>query len=135
MSLAAVQKAKVRQHSRPSWILKGDTVLILVFFQLHANARRRKFLNVVKQKVAAEFFAKAVGTRTTRTRPISWEMLSYSLHNLDELDMLVTEHELVSIIKELPLEKAPMVLSVFSRSKVGRQSRATITEPKNASIQ
>ena len=34
-------------------------------------------------------------------------LMSYSLHNLDELDMLVTEHELVSIIKELPLEKAP----------------------------
>jgi hypothetical protein len=40
LGLAAIQKAKARQHSRLTWIRKGDSNTRL--FQIHANARRKK---------------------------------------------------------------------------------------------
>jgi hypothetical protein len=40
LGLAAMQKARARQHSCLTWIRKGDTNTR--FFQLHANARRKK---------------------------------------------------------------------------------------------
>lgn len=40
MGIAAVQKAKARQHSRPTWIRKGDSNTRL--FQIYASARRKK---------------------------------------------------------------------------------------------
>jgi CDP-glycerol glycerophosphotransferase (TagB/SpsB family) len=40
LGLAAIQKSRVRQHSRLTWIRKGDTNTR--FFHLHANARRKK---------------------------------------------------------------------------------------------
>jgi hypothetical protein len=40
LGIAAMQKARARQHSRLGWIRKGDTNRH--FFQLHANARRKK---------------------------------------------------------------------------------------------
>lgn len=44
MGIAAVQKAKARQHSRLTWIREGDSNTKL--FQIYANARRKK--NVYK---------------------------------------------------------------------------------------
>jgi hypothetical protein len=40
LGLAVVQKSRARQHSRLTWIRKGDTNTR--FFHLHANARKRK---------------------------------------------------------------------------------------------
>jgi hypothetical protein len=40
LGLAAIQKSRARQHSRLTWIRKGDTNTR--FFHVHANARRKK---------------------------------------------------------------------------------------------
>jgi hypothetical protein len=40
MGIAAIQKSRARQHSRLTWIRKGDTNTR--FFQLHANMRKKK---------------------------------------------------------------------------------------------
>jgi hypothetical protein len=38
--IAAMQKARAQQHSRLTWIRKGDTNTR--FFQLHANVRKKR---------------------------------------------------------------------------------------------
>jgi hypothetical protein len=116
--LAVIQKARARQHSRLTWIRKGDANTR--FFQIHANARRHKtYISAIqsedgvaishedKNKMAVEFFAKAIGTRASRDRTINWTALGYSPHNLEELDNAFTVQELLNTIKELPPEKAP----------------------------
>jgi hypothetical protein len=118
LGLAAIQKAKARQHSRLTWIRKGDSNTRL--FQIHANSRRKKtYINALysdrgvavsqedKMKVAVEYFSKAVGSRVQRTRRIDWEAIGYSEHNLEDLDIPFTEKEVIDIIKEIPAEKAP----------------------------
>jgi hypothetical protein len=40
LGLVAIQKSRARQHSRLTWIRKGDTNTR--FFHLHANARKKK---------------------------------------------------------------------------------------------
>jgi prephenate dehydratase len=45
LGLAAIQKSRARQHSRLTWIRKGDTNkgdTNTRFFHLHANARKKK---------------------------------------------------------------------------------------------
>jgi hypothetical protein len=82
IGLAAIQKARARQHSRLTWIRKGDANTR--FFQLHANARRRKaYISAIqsedgvaisqqdKIKVVVECFSRAIGTRTSRDRAIN----------------------------------------------------------------
>jgi hypothetical protein len=118
LGLAAIQKARARQHSRLTWIRKGDSNTR--FFHIHANARKKKAyiasLNSDtgiavsqndKMRVAVDFFNKAVGVSATRTRRLNWEALGYTPHNLDDLDMPFTEMELNNTIKGLPAEKAP----------------------------
>ena len=118
LGLAAIQRARARQHSRLTWIRKGDTNT--KFFQLHANARHKKnYISTIqsdeglavtqqdKSKAALEFFSNAVGSRMPRGRAINWEQLGYSPHNLDDLDTPFTEEELLNTIRSLPSEKAP----------------------------
>jgi len=118
LGLAAIQRARARQHSRLTWIRKGDTNT--KFFQLHANARHKKnYISTIqsdeglavtqqdKSKAALEFFSNAVGSRMPRGRAINWEQLGYSPHNLEDLDTPFTEEELLNTIRSLPSEKAP----------------------------
>jgi hypothetical protein len=118
LGLAAVQKARARQHSRLTWIRKGDTNTR--FFQLHANARRKKtyisYLSNVtgtvvsqddKAKLVYNHYAQVMGTPTTRTKAINWQELGYEHHDLEDLDAPFTKEEIASVVKEMPPEKAP----------------------------
>jgi hypothetical protein len=118
LGLAAIQKTQARQHSRLTWIRKGDANTR--FFQMHANARRRKtYIGAIqshdgiatsqqeKSKAAVEFFSQAFGKRMTTRKSINWQALGYSSHNLEDLDVPFTELELLNTIKALPSEKAP----------------------------
>jgi len=97
LGIAAIQKARARQHSRLTWIRKGDTNTR--FFQLHANIRRKKtFIGALKgdtslvvsqenkSMLAHTHFSNLLGTTTTRTRAINWSELGYEHHDLEDLD-------------------------------------------------
>lgn len=118
LGIAVIQKARARQHSRLTWIRKGDTNTR--FFQLHANARRKKtFISslhgqtgvVVRQedkaKVVHEHFSRILGTPDSRTKALNWQELGYVHHNLDGLDAPFTQEEIENVVKTMPSEKAP----------------------------
>jgi hypothetical protein len=118
IGLAAIQKSRARQHSRLTWIRKGDTNTR--FFHLHANARRKKIFipsliaqsrTVVsqeeKESVIHSHFSQVMGTPNSRTKAINWEALGYVHHNLETLDSPFTQDEIARIIKEMPAEKSP----------------------------
>ena len=118
LGIAAIQKARARQHSRLTWIRKGDTNTR--FFQLHANIRRKKtFIGALKgdtslvvsqenkSMLAHTHFSNLLGTTTTRTRAINWSELGYEHHDLEDLDAPFTEQEIEAVVKNMPSEKAP----------------------------
>jgi hypothetical protein len=118
VGMAAVQKAKARQHTRLTWIKDGDSNTRL--FHIYANARRKKkficALNTEdgiatnqqeKIKVAVDYFSKAVGSSMIRSRRINWNALGYTPFNLEDLDLPFTMQELLETVKALPAEKAP----------------------------
>lgn len=84
LGIAAVQKSRARQHSRMTWIRKGDTNTR--FFHLHANARKKKTfipaltnhtgtvtLQVEKSKMVHTHFSQVMGTPTARSKAINWQ--------------------------------------------------------------
>ena len=118
MGIAAIQKSRARQHSRLTWIQKGDTNTC--FFQLHANMRKKKsFIATLngdsgpvisrenKSALAFNHFSNLMGSPSIRTRAINWEELGYEHHDLEDLDAPFTSQEIEAIIKDMPSEKAP----------------------------
>jgi hypothetical protein len=118
LGMAAVQKARARQHSRLTWIRKGDTNTR--FFQLHTNMRKKKLFIATlngelgpavsqenKTSLAFNHFSSLLGTASVRTNAISWGDLGYVHHDLDDLDAPFTTQEIGTVIKEMPPEKAP----------------------------
>jgi hypothetical protein len=118
LGMAAVQKARARQHSRLTWIRKGDANTS--FFHLHASMRKKKsfiatmngdFGPAVSQQSKASLtfnhFTNLLGKANNRTQGINWAELGYVRHDLDELDVPFTTQEIEAVIKELPSEKAP----------------------------
>jgi hypothetical protein len=118
LGVAALQKARARQHSRLTWIRKGDTNNR--FFQLHANARRKKtFISSLscqtgtvvtqkeKSKMIHSHFSQIMRTAATRTKAINWQALGYVHHDLEDLDAPFTEEEIATVIKQMSPAKAP----------------------------
>jgi hypothetical protein len=118
MGIAAIQKSRARQHSRLTWIRKGDTNTR--FFQLHANMRKKKsFIAILngdsgpvisqenKSALAFNHFTNLLGSPSVRTRAINWEELGYEEHDLEDLDAPFTMQEIEAVIKDIPSEKAP----------------------------
>lgn len=118
LGLVAVQKSRARQHSRLTWIRKGDANT--KFFHPHANARKKKTfiptlatqagtitLQEEKSKLVHAHFSQIMGSPIPRTKVLNWQELGYSHHNLEDLDAPFTQQEIGSVIKEMPSEKAP----------------------------
>jgi exonuclease III len=118
LGLASIQKTRARQHSRLTWMRKGDSNT--KFFHLHANARRKKVyipslaghvgivvLQEEKASLIHTHFSRIMGTPDSRTKAINWDELGYVHHNLDELDAPFTQEEIAMVIKEMPAEKSP----------------------------
>lgn len=118
VGIAAIQKARARQHSRLTWMRKGDTNT--KFFHLHANMRKKKsFISTLngesgiattqesKSDLAHNHFSSLLGSPSIRTKAINWAELGLQSHDLEDLDVPVTKEEIERVIKELPAEKAP----------------------------
>ncbi|WVZ83331.1 hypothetical protein U9M48_030492 [Paspalum notatum var. saurae] len=118
MGLAAIQRSRARQHSRITWIKKGDSNTR--FFQLHANARRKK--NAIrilqcdgrlaldqeaKLREGFKYFSKVMGEPSSWDKTLNWNSLGYNPADLSDLEKPLTEEEITSTIKELPAQKAP----------------------------
>lgn len=118
LGLAAIQKTRARQHSRLTWIRKGDANTR--FFHLHANARKKKIfipaligqtgaitMQKDKARLVHAHFSQMMGNPVARTKALNWQQLGYIQHNLSDLDAPFTQTEIGSIIKQMPAEKAP----------------------------
>jgi len=118
LGIAAMQKARARQHFRLTWIRKSDTNTR--FFKLHANMhRKRLFISsligetglVISQEnklsLIHNHFSSIMGTPSTRSKAINWNELGYTHHDLEDLDAPFTDQEIEAVIKDMPMEKAP----------------------------
>jgi hypothetical protein len=108
---------RARQHSRLTWMRKGDTNTR--FFHLHANCRKKKtFIATLKGEsgqvvaqgnkltMAFNHFAKVLGTSSVRTKAIDWGELGYQRHDLQDLDAPFTAQEVETVVKNMPSDKS-----------------------------
>ncbi|KAM0903043.1 hypothetical protein ACQ4PT_018857 [Festuca glaucescens] len=118
LGLLAIQKVKLRQRSRLTWIRLGDANSKL--FHARANGRRRKVhiqtLNHAssveitkedKQEVLLQHFKGIMGTKAPRLLSLDWEGLNYPTHDLSDLDAPFDVDEIKDAVFSLPSVKAP----------------------------
>jgi hypothetical protein len=87
--LAAIEKARIRQRSRLTYIRCGDANT--KFFHIHANSRQRKnyihnlqieegmmFTHEDKEKVIGDYFRDHIGSSTPRPISLDWHVLGYA---------------------------------------------------------
>ncbi|KAM0914257.1 hypothetical protein ACQ4PT_011637 [Festuca glaucescens] len=118
LGLLAIQKMKLRQRSRLTWIRLGDANSKL--FHSRANGRRRKvhiqtlstasgaaITKEDKEEVLLTHFKGILGTKAARHVSLDWEGLHYPAHDLSELDVPFSEDEIKDAVFSLPSIKAP----------------------------
>lgn len=118
LGLAALNKIKVRQRSRLTWIKEGDANAKL--FHLKANARRRKnFIHCLqtssgsatthaeKEQELHSFFSNRLGVCQQRECTINWENLHLPSFDLQDQEEEISFQELKQAIFSIPSEKAP----------------------------
>jgi hypothetical protein len=118
LGLLAIQKMKLRQRSRLTWIRLGDANSKL--FHSRANGRRRKVhihtLNTAsgaattkedKEEVLLAHFKSILGTKAARHVSLDWEGLQYPSHDLADLDDPFSVEEIKDAVFSLPSVKAP----------------------------
>jgi hypothetical protein len=89
IGLAAIEKARIRQKSRLTYILCGDANT--KFFHIHASSRRRKnyihclhtdegmvFTHEDKEKATGDYFRDHIGSTTQRPMSLDWHSLGYT---------------------------------------------------------
>ena len=116
--LAVIEKSRMRQRSRLTYIHSGDANTKL--FHMKANARQRKnyihclqkegglvFSQDEKEKVVGDYFSEHLGTSTARTLSLNWQALGYTPRNLQQLELPFTQDEVRRTVLEMPSEKAP----------------------------
>ncbi|CAD6239585.1 unnamed protein product [Miscanthus lutarioriparius] len=98
LGLAAIEKSRIRQRSRLTYIRCGDTNT--KFFHSRANARWRKnYIHCLhtdggiavaqqdKEKVIQDYFTNHIGSAVPRASTINWQSLGYNQHDLSDLEM------------------------------------------------
>jgi len=116
--LAAIEKSRIRQKSRLTYIRCGDANI--KFFHIRASARRRKnyihclqidegmaFSYEEKEKVAGDYFRNHLGTSAQRAMTLDWQSLGYTPRDLSELEVPFIREEIKDTINSMPSDKAP----------------------------
>lgn len=118
LGLAAVEKLRLRQQSRLTWIKATDACSSLFF--LGANGRKRKnhiqclhtpvgqlHNHQDKAKAIYDHFSQAFGEPPERRHTLDWDRIGLPRHQLQHLEVPFTEDETREVITNLPGEKAP----------------------------
>ena len=118
LGLASLERTIARQRSRIRWLKEGDANTKL--FHAVANGRRCKnFIAAVNwegetltdQGAKEEAFFRAyhglLGETKSRGYSLDLEVLGLPTLDLQDLDALISEQEVWSVIKELPADRAP----------------------------
>jgi hypothetical protein len=118
LGLLSIQKIKLLQRSRLTWIRLGDANTKL--FHSRANGRRRKvhiqsrttatgtvITNDDKAEVLLQHFKGLLGTKATRHCSLDWASLDYTPHDLSDLDAPFSTREIWDAVFSLPSVKAP----------------------------
>lgn len=118
LGLAAVEKLRLRQQSRLTWLKANDTNSQLFF--LSVNGRKRKNhiqtlqtaagqAHTHKEKAQAlhEHFNSVLGALDHRESTLNWERVGIQRHNLQHLEAPFIEEEIHRVIMAMPGEKAP----------------------------
>ena len=118
IGLALIEKARIRQRSRLTYIRFGDANT--KFFQLRANSRSRKnyihylqteeglaFSHDDKEKIITDHFRQHLGTTIGRPATFNWSSLGYQAHDLSSLEEPFSQQEIKDTIDSMPMDKAP----------------------------
>ena len=112
LGLVALERTIDRQRSRMKWLKEGDSNTKL--FQAVANGRRSKnFIAHVKkdgvlitdqelkEKAFFEAYERLIGSEHAREHSLDLQYLGIQPRDLSELEIMITEEEFWSVIKEL----------------------------------
>lgn len=115
--LAAIEKTRIRQRSRLTYIRCGDANT--KFFHIRASAHRRKnYIHCLhtddriavahkeKEKVIADYFKNHIGSVVPRSSTINWQSLGYTPHDLSDLEAPCSLQEVQDTINSMPSDKA-----------------------------
>jgi regulator of replication initiation timing len=118
LGLLSLQKVKVHQRARLTWIKTADANTKL--FHIRVNGRRRKLLiqslhtndgiaitQDDKEKELHSYFHGHLGIVPPRTEGIDWAGLGYQPHDLSALEANFNDEEIKGIVFSLPSVKAP----------------------------
>ena len=140
--LAAIEKSRIRQRSRLTYIRCGDANT--KFFHNRANACRRKnyihclhtdegiaVAHYEKEKVIRDYFKNHIGSAVPRTSTVNWQSLGYNQHDLSDLDVPFSQEEIKTLyIPCLPTKRqARMASRVPSSKLVGKSLKRMLWQP------
>ena len=116
--MTAIEKLRVRQQSRMTYIKAGDANS--KFFFLRVNGRRRRnfiqslhtsqgavHLQEDKERAVVDHFTDLLGSVGSREETINWDRVNLQRNDLSLLEVPFTEKEVHDVIMEMHSEKAP----------------------------
>lgn len=117
LGLTAVEKLRAKQASRLTTIREAEANEKLFFLQ--ANGRRRKntihslqsdnmcYSHEEKEEVLFQHFSAQFSQPSGRDFSLNWEEIGLSVHDLSHLEEMFSEDEVLAVIHEIAVDKAP----------------------------